>query len=423
MEKLKSSGLFGNGLLEITQPHLVERYNKCLADIGLKTTNLTSFSIDAMGWSPEIAEEHNNKYYLSHSGVANPYAIILSPKQEGRPVYFPFHSFDYDMMRIVFHSSREQIQELTTQTAIWIDIDQEITNYRVPQDLLMIDTINLRFYTPNRLMQEVRKQRKLVQRFYEEKYSWGDNKLMNAILESCQENGDLRFRSLDMPDIPYNHLRSFYTRAFSGLFIFRHAQNEKPLLIFEKEKSQFSGSEEFGHIEYDLYEPALIDKLFKEELVVFDVRLFKKDTSHFERIQEYIFIDAYSRVYPNEPLTLSHDGHKRSKLMELSVANELSEVYFELEKLKKQIQSGGMIAWGGTPYEMKLVLAQPNPKLDDYTKNVVWQLLAKLYPKDIIWMYGYDKEKFFDNYLSWPVPKKEWAVHYLKKYYVPYYSE
>ena len=202
MENLIKSGLFGRGLIHIDKPALVERYNACLEDIGLEKTSLDNFHIDGWGWSPEIANEMDNKYYLSHYGPANPYAIILTPLQEDRPIYFPYHSFDRHMMKEVFKQCGNQISDLTTETAIWIDIDQEIMRYRSPQDLLMIESINLKFNTSGHLMKAAREQRELVRIFYDEENAWGDTELHRKIIQSCTQYGDLRFRSLDIPEIP-----------------------------------------------------------------------------------------------------------------------------------------------------------------------------------------------------------------------------
>ena len=56
MEKLKAAGLFGGELVSLTGA-LARRYNECLAMMGISPTALSSFSVDAMGWSPEIAIE------------------------------------------------------------------------------------------------------------------------------------------------------------------------------------------------------------------------------------------------------------------------------------------------------------------------------------------------------------------------------
>ena len=63
MNKLKEANLYQSELIPVSGK-LVERYNKCLKTLGFKETQLTSFSIDGIGWSPEIAEERKNVQYL-----------------------------------------------------------------------------------------------------------------------------------------------------------------------------------------------------------------------------------------------------------------------------------------------------------------------------------------------------------------------
>ena len=97
MKELIEAGLFGRGLVPVENRTMVARYNACLKDMGLAPTNLKKFQIDKMGWSPEVAAEQKDEYYLSH-GDANPLAIILTPEQATAPIYFPMHSFDWKLM-------------------------------------------------------------------------------------------------------------------------------------------------------------------------------------------------------------------------------------------------------------------------------------------------------------------------------------
>ncbi|MGC1633256.1 MAG: DUF6638 family protein, partial [Gelidibacter sp.] len=83
MEKLKAAHLFRDELIPISGK-LVERYNQCLKTLGIAETKLSSFSIDGIGWSPEIAEEKKENHYLNN-GEANPNGIIITPLQKGRP--------------------------------------------------------------------------------------------------------------------------------------------------------------------------------------------------------------------------------------------------------------------------------------------------------------------------------------------------
>ena len=93
MELLKKHNLYGRGLIEIKTKTLISRYNEALNMLGIEPTELNKFTIDGWGWSPEIAIEKENDFYLSH-GLANPYSIILTPEQKKVSVYLPYHSFD-----------------------------------------------------------------------------------------------------------------------------------------------------------------------------------------------------------------------------------------------------------------------------------------------------------------------------------------
>ena len=110
MDKLKQANLYRSELIPVSGK-LVERYNKCLKTLGFSETKLKSFSIDGVGWSPEVAEEKKNVQYLNH-GDANPHGIIISPLQKGKPVYLPFHSFDREMMQHVFRTHGEKLMIL-----------------------------------------------------------------------------------------------------------------------------------------------------------------------------------------------------------------------------------------------------------------------------------------------------------------------
>ncbi len=423
MEKLREAGLIGKGLLPIDKPILVDRYNKCLDEIGLPPTSLKKFSIDGWGWSPEIAEEQNNKFYLSHGGPANPYMILLSPKQEGRPIYFPYHSFDRIMMREVFNHCRNQIKDLTTQTAIWVDVDQEISTYTSPQDLMMIDSFVLKFFSIGRLMTAAREQRQLVRKFYEERYAWGDGKLRDQIIESCNQYGDLRFRSLDIPDFPFTHVRSFYSRAFDGLFILRDLPGGKPLLILENPGNEVLGENGHGYVEYLLKDKKLSERLLEEKLIELNLDFYRINAFHIKRLKEYYFVDAWSRLNPEEDVTKLNNAKQKGWVVDLKSKKLLNETYFELEKFERQLSNNSHIHPNDFSEELKFQLMRPNNNLSETRKKAVWQLLVKLFPNDILWLYAHDKEEFLKQYAVWPESKKKWAVNLLQHDYIPTFYE
>ena len=142
MQKLKKANLYRNELIPISGK-LVERYNKCLLKLGFSETKLTNFSIDGAGWSPEIAEEKKEKFYLNN-GEANTHAIIITPLQKGVPLYNPFHSFDKEIMKTVFRNHGDKINNITRDSAVCIDFDQSIDTFYEPLDVLKYKEINIK---------------------------------------------------------------------------------------------------------------------------------------------------------------------------------------------------------------------------------------------------------------------------------------
>ena len=144
MQKLKQANLYRSELIPVSGK-LVERYNKCLVKLGFTPTKLTSFFIDGVGYSPEIAEEKGSTMYLNN-GEANPHAIIISPLQKGKPVYSPFHSFDKEMMQQVFRIHGDKINDITRDSAICLDFDQNIDAFYEPLDVLKYDKVSINFH-------------------------------------------------------------------------------------------------------------------------------------------------------------------------------------------------------------------------------------------------------------------------------------
>ncbi len=242
MNQLIKAGLFGRGLVRIDRPVLVERYNACLVDMGLEPTNLMTFQIDKMGWSPEIAEEQGDNYYLSH-GEANPLAIIVTPEQEFAPIYFPMHSFDWGLMEQWFAQFRVSIADITRDTGIWLDIDNEVDIYEQPSDLLIVSEVFARVHCPGELIARAAAQNKLVQRWLTEASPHADQGLLTALEQTAQLDGDLRRRHLTITDMPYLDILDFYSRAFGGTFVLRSQGTEPMVLVRTEAKKKLSANE------------------------------------------------------------------------------------------------------------------------------------------------------------------------------------
>ena len=170
MEKLRAAGLIGGGLVPLAGA-LAKRYNKCLELMGISPSALGSFEVDAMGWSPQIAEEKGDQYYLN-SGDANVNAIIISPDQQDKPAHMPTHSFDRDLMNAVFVAYGKEIRDITKDSGLCLNFNQKIDSFYESFDLLRYDTVTVSFKLLDALDVKKLEQLFLIKKLIQETPLW-----------------------------------------------------------------------------------------------------------------------------------------------------------------------------------------------------------------------------------------------------------
>ncbi len=404
MKALIDAGLFGRGLIMIDHPYLVARYNACLRDMNLLETTLAEFQIDRMGWSPEIAAEQQDHYYLSH-GDANPLAIVLTPDQAYAPIYFPMHSFDWKLMEQWFSMHRTQIADLTKDTAIWLDIDQEVDLYRVPKDLLMVSEVLVRAHTPCGLMQKADKQQALALRWLNEKDAHLNGVLIQKLEESAVADGDLRHRHLVVRDMQYSDVVDFYSRVFGGIFVLR-SRNKKPL-IFAREKEVVD-----DHTTFAADESALA-RLIKQQYVQNEIAWWQEHLYRLKVVAESFLVEVLDAHEPYLDFTELNDAKRRGLVVKYQ--DEL-QTYFELEELRHYLKEGEL---GDVSDEVRVHLYHPNDDLPPTSREVVWQLLTYIQGGRFVpLMYRHQKTAFVKAFTEeWNMPRRSWALQRIRDHY------
>lgn len=413
MLKLIQSGLFGGQLFHVATKELVERYNACLDDIGLERTELNEFHIDGWGWSPEIADEQQNKQYLCH-GSANPYAIIISPEQQQGSLYYPYHSFDWDIHQQVFDKYAKQITDITTDCGLWLALDQDISAYRSPQDLLMIDVVKVQFKTTKNLITAAREQRELVRTYFDRPMAWADPELRRKIGESGLEYGDLRFRNLDVLPFPFTNIRAFYTNAFDGLYVLRDTVIGKPVLIHQNNTSTVSGELEHAHVEFNLNDPALVGYLFSKGLVEHSYAHFKEMPELLDHELDLLLANASLKLKEPVELTDLSDSKKKGLIHTLQSKGVLGEDYFELEEVKRALQRDEAIDTKGEA-AIRDHLIHPVKDQDPQVRTIIWQLIANIFGVNELVRYTFNKPDFYHRYKTWPDHYQRWIITELQE--------
>lgn len=397
MDKLREAGLYMSSLYPL-RGKMIERYNQCLHSLGIEPTKLSSIHIDAIGWSPEVAEEKQLIHYLNHGG-ANPYGIIMSPEQNGLPIYFPFHSFDRELVDQFFEENIVAIKDITADAAIIIDINQDIDAFYEPSDLIDYNMVTVGYKILGELDREQIKQNILVQKMYMGHNSL-DVKLHNKILASAKRFGDLRDRSLQLREVDYQ-TSSFYTKAFGGVFVLRSKENGH-LLIFEsmEEINKYSHTYMAEHIA----SPNLLNELVQRGYIHFDTN--KLGRERVERITQYYFAESVkdaphklSEILTNKSLYLKY----LNELTQEEKAHVIGPIKF-LEKIAK----------GHKPerakYMSDAIYKALHSPIQDQNSSLMWMLICRMQPTDPFYTYYFDKELFYKQFQSYSEGYKEWVI-------------
>ena len=404
MQKLEKANLYRNELIPINGK-LVERYNKCLVKLGFTGTNLTSFSIDGIGWSPEIAEEKKEIFYLNN-GEANPHAILITPLQKGLPICNPNHSFDTELMKLVFRTHEKKIQNITRDSAICIDFDQNIDVFYEPLDVLKYEEITIKFHLIDNLKKAKKAQLKLIEIFKKDT-NFIDENIHQQLLTSAKKYGDLRQRNINFDAIIYTS-DSFYTKAFGGIFVLRNFI--KPILVFQNDEAYKEAINDTTHdvLMFHISQSELIEQL-KDHFII-ECNLAKEvKTERYKRIKKFIFGELLKETRHPVNDILEDKMLFKSYLNKIDIKSRKKVMSIERYLEKKATNSDVKIK-DIVDEEFYFALHKPHSSLRPNHQDLIWKLLTNISSKDVLFWYWYDKEDFYKNFKNWNETKKDWVI-------------
>jgi hypothetical protein len=419
MERLTKAALYGAGLIEVSTPVMTQRYNRSLEQLGIEGTLLEKFHIDCVGWSPEVAQEKGSNLYLTH-GLPNQLAVILTPDQWRRPIYFPLNSFERRMIDSFFQRFEAEIADITSTNAVVLAIDQGISEFTIPQDLLQVDSVVIRASADNNLMESALIQKNLVERFMNEKGAWLDTTLRTHMKESAETVGDLRSRRVVIPESVFSDLRSFYSEALGGVFVIRTEPGQDDILVVHN-KELISGGRRAPKNVLWLYDPKLVERLYMyREILDINFDWYRQNLEVLDYKLECLAADVICSADPDINFRKLNKTQRKSKL--LSIKSSMPQTYFQLERIRKMLERGVHPSFDDLPTELQLILLHPHGNLPAWYKSVIWQLICRLTQHDPLCLYSADKNRFFEMYQTWPDSKKDWAVEIIARNYVPHSS-
>jgi hypothetical protein len=426
---LVKSGLFGKGLVPIDTPKAVKMYNEALIDLGIEPTTLTSFRIDGIGWSPEIAAERGDPGYLGH-GPANRVAIIVTPDQDRKPIFLPTYSFKRRLMQNFLARSMREIADITQDTCVRLEFENQMLEYQNPKDLLYLDEVTVEA-SAGLLMEDAAAQRKLVDDFMAPGLGVDNpqeiRQLCRTIIDSAKTHGDLRRRRTEIPPFKFSLIGNFWSRVFGGVFVLRAGADS--ILIVEDESWLPQIQPEKGE-RYQVFgigdRDNIIKCLVEEDMLKLDLKQYRKHPEllgELDTLEHFITIDALCKIDPECDVSAMSVSKQKGVLTTAKNKSLVPPLLADLQKFRRTVSSGvsGKSELRITE-ALALTLLRPNERLDqDQYQRILWMLLQRLQedPPDILKLYTHDKERFFALFSTWPDAKKRWAASHISANYVP----
>ncbi len=425
LRPLVEKQLLYGGLVTIG-PALIERYNHSLESMGIAPTDRRTIQIDGVGWSPEVARDQRNPFYLCAGGIINPIAVIVTPEQYKKPVYMPVFSWMRRLMRQFFDKYHREIIDVTSTHAISLDFEDWMSTLVGPHDLMLLSEVEVVPHAGS-LFADVTHQKALVADFMKG-LNCLDTKIRTELLKHREQHGDLRRRRVGIERMQFDLVKDFYTTAFGGAAVIRGV-GDKDLLILEhaEEVASFGKFKDQAYHDlnnfalYELNEKTHAPFVLLQEAGMLEVpeARFRENPELLEEKKNVLLALALCDCEEGlewETLTPA----KRKSLMNRHTGL-VPETFEELERYAAALRRGKSTL--DISFDLWHYLLEPSPNLPPSTQDVLWILLTRKDPRNILELYTHDKNFFLAQYESWSRGKQSWAANYLAARYEPRMSQ
>jgi len=353
------SKLHWHGPLFPVKGLLAERYALALKQLTKLACPLQEFSVDRMGWSPQLAATLGEDYL---GGDALRYAIILSPDQSAAPPVYRRFSYEAALIEQVYLQARPALLNLVENEPVVVELDAGLTFCRVAGDLLGIQAALARVDTPRATLAHTRELLELGHGLGE-KVRLLDDGYIEQMLTLVKDVGDPRRRPLP-PGIRLA-VGSLWGDVDGSAYVLRPAAGSaRPTLLIATRPSKIGRGMAVTSLELDA--PHVIDMLYQEGFLHYNnaAMLLPKRLGELE-------IDAL--LVSGEGAPAADAIARRRQLAGNKAAQAaLLQLYWELDAEQKQVTFGGTLDPADLSPAARWALATPAREPD-----VVGHLLAR----------------------------------------------
>ncbi|WP_419906117.1 DUF6638 family protein [Hoeflea sp.] len=413
MELLAEHDLINGQLLEIAEPHLIERYNRALEAFGLKPTGLDRFRIDMTGFSPEIAEELSDPEYLDPNAV-NRRFIILSPAQEGLPVIHTSFSNTGSLMHAFFDANRRAIHAVTIRDVLYGEIEEDVVKVSDIEDLLSIQEVTFNVLSADDMLGKADELRKLSDRLISVPNAWRDDAMIERMVELAQLTGDIRKNALVPDQVVFRH-DAFWSGHFGGIFVF--IDDRTTTVICDPKAPGFRRSRpwQVSYIALNDHH-RILEFLQRTGRIELPRASWIEGSGYLNHRTDMVLSDLIRRYDPEAPfdwldaIWLQTWIHRNAK----AVAED--GTYPFLQSAARKIAADGEFPLDDADSAHRFLLVRAKPDHED--RWLVSRLISVLVPSDFVSRFVFDKQGFYAAYEAYDQAFRAHAVKTLLDTYL-----
>ncbi|MEX3011936.1 DUF6638 family protein [Hoeflea sp. TYP-13] len=406
MELLVKHDLIYGQLMEVIEPHLIERYNKALEAFGLPGTKLTRFRIDMTGFSPEIAEEMDDQQYLDPNAV-NRRFIILTPAQESLPVVHTSFSNTGSLMHAFFQANRRAIHAVTIRDVLYGEIGEDVAQVEDIEDLLSIQEVNFHVLTADNMLGKAEELRKLCDRLLGSPNAWRDDAMIDRMVELAKETGDIRQNDLVPDQVVFRH-EAFWSGHFGGIFVF--LDGKSTTVICDPQAPGFRRSRpwQVSYIPLDDHE-RIFEFLRRTGRIELPHASWIEQSGYIDHRTDMLLLSLIRKHDPDvrfdrvDAIWLQTWIHRNAK----AVTEDGG--YPFLQSADRHIRAEGSFPVDDADAKDLFLLVRAKPDHEDcWLTN---RLLSVLVPSDFVSRFVFDKQGFYEHYESY---SEDFRAHVVK---------
>lgn len=413
MNRLLEAELIYGRLLDVSEPHLIERYNKALEAFGLPRTNLKQFNIDMTGFSPEVADELGDRDYLDPNRV-NRRFIVLTPDQVELPVVHTSFSNTAALMHEFFDANARAINAITIRDALYGEIEDSVSEVRDIDDLLSINEVRFRVLSAEDLLGKATELRSLVDRLKSVPDAWSDDDMLNRMVELAKQTGDIRQNALVPDQLVFRH-EAFWANHFGGVYVF--LDGNQTTVICDQSVPGFRRSRpwQVSYIALDDF-PRIFEFLASTKRVELPRASWIEASGLLQHRADMAIINLINKSDPRADLSkvdriwLQTWMHRNAALIAEDGVYPFLQEAMRIIAATGEIRMKDVDPWG----RFMLVRAAPNHP----DKWLVNQLISQLTPFDFVSRFVFDKQGFYDSYEKLSEKFREYVVETLTRTYL-----